>query len=72
MMELEPLYKPQGVEERWQLTWEQERLYHADPEDPRPLFHDRRRFRRDPTRHQTPARDVLINRIACSKEPRWM
>src|SRR5947208_3860532 len=33
-MELEPLYKPQGVEERWQLTWEQERLYHADPDDP--------------------------------------
>src|SRR5437763_5848011 len=37
-MELEPLYKPQGVEERWQQTWEQERLYHADPEDPRPAF----------------------------------
>src|SRR5207244_815205 len=37
-MELEPLYKPQGVEERWQQTWEQERLYHADPEDPRPTY----------------------------------
>jgi valyl-tRNA synthetase len=33
-MKLEPLYKPQGVEERWQQTWEQERLYHADPDDP--------------------------------------
>src|SRR5436305_5262185 len=37
-MELEPLYKPQGVEERWQQTWEQERLYHADPNDPGPTY----------------------------------
>ena len=37
-MELEPLYKPQGVEERWQQTWEQERLYQADPEDARPTY----------------------------------
>src|SRR2546423_3439432 len=37
-MYLEPLNKPQGVEERWQQTWEQERLYHADPEDPRPAY----------------------------------
>ena len=37
-MELEPLYKPQGVEERWQLTWEEERLYHADPDDPAPTY----------------------------------
>jgi valyl-tRNA synthetase len=29
-MELEPLYRPRGVEERWQRTWEEERLYHAD------------------------------------------
>jgi valyl-tRNA synthetase len=33
-MEMEPLYRPQGVEERWQRTWEAERLYHADPEAP--------------------------------------
>ena len=33
-MEMEPLYKPHGVEERWQHTWESERLYHADPEAP--------------------------------------
>jgi valyl-tRNA synthetase len=33
-MEMEPLYRPQGVEERWQRTWEAERLYHADPESP--------------------------------------
>jgi valyl-tRNA synthetase len=33
-MELEPLYKPHGVEERWQRIWEEERLYHADPERP--------------------------------------
>jgi len=26
---MEPLYKPQGVEERWQRTWEQEGLYRA-------------------------------------------
>src|SRR5881394_1885210 len=33
-MELDPLYKPQGVEERWQRVWEDERLYHADPAAP--------------------------------------
>src|SRR5213080_1093258 len=31
---MEPLYQPHGVEERWQRTWEDERLYHADPEAP--------------------------------------
>ena len=31
---MEPLYKPQGVEERWQRIWEEEGLYHADPERP--------------------------------------
>ena len=31
-MELDPLYRPQGVEERWQRTWEEEGLYHADPD----------------------------------------
>ena len=31
---MEPLYRPQGVEERWQRTWEEERLYHADPDAP--------------------------------------
>ena len=34
-MELEPLYKPQGVEERWQRTWENEGLYRADPDPSR-------------------------------------
>jgi valyl-tRNA synthetase len=33
-MELAPLYTPHGVEERWQRLWEEERLYHADPERP--------------------------------------
>jgi valyl-tRNA synthetase len=33
-MELAPLYVPHGVEERWQRIWEEERLYHADPERP--------------------------------------
>ncbi|HZD87347.1 MAG TPA: valine--tRNA ligase [Gaiellaceae bacterium] len=33
-MELEPLYRPQGVEERWQRIWEEEGLYRADPEQP--------------------------------------
>ena len=37
-MELEPLYKPEGVEERWQRTWEEERLYHAEADDPRPTY----------------------------------
>src|SRR2546428_5698817 len=31
---MEPLYEPHGVEERWQQTWEGERLYHADPAAP--------------------------------------
>jgi valyl-tRNA synthetase len=35
---MEPLYRPQGVEERWQRTWEDERLYHADADDPRPTY----------------------------------
>ena len=29
---MDPLYRPQGVEERWQRIWEEERLYRADPE----------------------------------------
>jgi valyl-tRNA synthetase len=37
-MELEPLYKPHGVEERWQQVWEDERLYHAEPDDPGPTY----------------------------------
>jgi valyl-tRNA synthetase len=37
-MELEPLYTPQGVEERWQRLWEEERLYHAEADDPRPTY----------------------------------
>jgi valyl-tRNA synthetase len=35
---MEPLYKPQGVEERWQRTWEEEGLYNAEADDPRPRF----------------------------------
>src|ERR671936_347565 len=31
---MEPLYEPQGVEERWQRTWEDEGLYAADPDSP--------------------------------------
>jgi valyl-tRNA synthetase len=29
---MEPLYKPEGVEERWQRTWEDEGLYNAEPD----------------------------------------
>ncbi|HKU57719.1 MAG TPA: valine--tRNA ligase [Gaiellaceae bacterium] len=29
---MDPLYRPQGVEERWQQTWEAEGLYEADPD----------------------------------------
>ena len=31
---MDPLYRPVGVEERWQRIWEDERLFHADPEAP--------------------------------------
>ena len=31
---MDPLYKPHGVEKRWQRTWEAERLYHADVDAP--------------------------------------
>jgi valyl-tRNA synthetase len=31
---MEALYNPQGVEERWQRTWEEEGLYRADPDAP--------------------------------------
>src|ERR687884_28224 len=27
---MDPLYRPQGVEERWQRTWEEEGLFRAD------------------------------------------
>jgi valyl-tRNA synthetase len=33
-MEMEPLYRPQGVEERWQRSWEEEGLYRADVDAP--------------------------------------
>jgi valyl-tRNA synthetase len=32
---VEPLYKPQGVEERWQRVWEEEGHYAADPDPSR-------------------------------------
>jgi valyl-tRNA synthetase len=35
---MEPLYKPEGVEERWQRTWEEEGLYNADPDPARESF----------------------------------
>src|SRR5438067_7206620 len=31
---MDPLYRPQGVEERWQRIWEEEGLYMADLEQP--------------------------------------
>ena len=37
---MEPLYKPEGVEVRWQRTWEDEGLYRAYADDPRPTFVD--------------------------------
>src|SRR3954454_23532950 len=36
--EMEPLYKPEGVEERWQRTWEEEGHYNADPDPTRESF----------------------------------
>ncbi|HEV8603625.1 MAG TPA: valine--tRNA ligase [Gaiellaceae bacterium] len=35
---MDPLYKPEGVEERWQRTWEEEGLYAAEADDPREPF----------------------------------
>ena len=35
---MDPLYKPQGVEQRWQQTWEDEGLYGADPDAPGETF----------------------------------
>ncbi len=35
---MEPLYKPQGVEERWQRTWEEEGLYRPDVASDRTPF----------------------------------
>src|SRR6266498_1414083 len=37
-MTMEPRYDPQGVEERWQRTWEQEGLYSAEPDPSRESF----------------------------------
>jgi len=35
---VEPLYRPEGVEERWQRTWEEEGLYAAEPDPSRESF----------------------------------
>jgi valyl-tRNA synthetase len=35
---MEPLYRPEGVEERWQRAWEDEGLYNADPDPSRESF----------------------------------
>jgi len=35
---MEPLYNPDGVEERWQQTWEAEGLYNAEADDQRESF----------------------------------
>src|SRR6185369_4371071 len=37
---MEPLYKPQVVEERWQETWETEGLYNADVDESRTPYVD--------------------------------
>ncbi|MEX2212226.1 MAG: valine--tRNA ligase [Gaiellaceae bacterium] len=37
---MEPLYRPEGVEQRWQDTWEAEGLYAADADDDRPTYVD--------------------------------
>ena len=36
--QMQPRYEPQGVEERWQQTWEAEGLYNADPDSSRESF----------------------------------
>src|SRR5438094_7365998 len=35
---MKPLYNPDGVEKRWQQTWEAEGLYNAEADDPRESF----------------------------------
>jgi len=35
---MDPLYTPAGVEVRWQKTWEEEGLYHAEPDAERETF----------------------------------
>jgi valyl-tRNA synthetase len=35
---MEPLYKPEGVEARWQQAWEEEGLYAAEADDPRETY----------------------------------
>ena len=35
---MDALYKPEGVESRWQGTWESEGHYAAEPDDGRPSF----------------------------------
>jgi valyl-tRNA synthetase len=35
---MEPLYNPEGVEERWQTTWEEEGHYYAEPDAPGESF----------------------------------
>ena len=35
---MDPLYRPEGVEERWQRTWEEEGLYAAEPDPARKSF----------------------------------
>ncbi len=35
---MEPLYRPLGIEERWQRTWEEEGHFHADPQSERPSY----------------------------------
>ena len=35
---METLYRPDGVEERWQRTWEEEGLYATEADDPRDTF----------------------------------
>ena len=35
---MDPLYRPQGVEQRWQQIWEEEGLYAADPDPSRESF----------------------------------
>jgi len=48
LMEMEPLYRPHGVEERWQRTWEEEGHFHADPFSDKEATRSRSRRRTSP------------------------
>ncbi len=82
---MEPRYEPQGVEERWQRTWEEEGLYNAEPRSrpgvvrdlhpsaqrDRRVAHGPRSERVDPGPAHSPAPDARLQHdLAARLRPR--